>query len=214
MKTHGFFETKPYVVMTDSKGYYYIDNICTYGDLMGMVAEETTSPRGVESKLQVGGSDGDYFLFYWQPGGRRMILEHFSSIEDAELEWLNRIYEFDFLNHELSYRTFSTYDDAIEFISSSLEISVRTAISLIFWHTQLRIIFSQNVRTQRLAELKKALQNANGKPTKRLAQCVRKFKQGEPMWHNDYNLMVQILYTQEELDLYEQAKTIITCNQE
>ena len=69
--------------MTDSKGYFYIDNTCTYSDLMGMVAEETTSPRGVESKLQVGGSDGDYFLFYWQPGGRRMILEHSSSIEDV-----------------------------------------------------------------------------------------------------------------------------------
>ena len=146
MKTREFFDTKPYVVSIDRKGYYYIDNNCTYGDLMGMVAEETTSPRGVEAKLQVGGSDDEYFLFRWLPGGKRRIIEYFSTKEEAELEWLNRTYEYDFLEHELSYMTFDNIDDAIEFISSSICVSIETAKSLIKWHKKLQSLYAEQSR--------------------------------------------------------------------
>ena len=209
MKTHGFFETKPYVVMTDSKGYYYIDNICTYGDLMGMVAEEITSPRGVESKLQVGGSDGDYFLFYWQPGGKRMILEHFSRIEDAELEWLNRIYEFDFLNHELSCVTFDKIDDAIEYIANSLEVSVETTKSLLKWHKKLQEIFAKQEKNRRVSFLKQALRDADWKATRKLKQAVIRFKNVTAMWGTDYRIMVKMHYSEDELKMYRQAKEIL-----
>ena len=214
METTNLFDKKPYVVSQDSKGYYYIDNSCTYADLMGMVAKETTSPRGVEAKLHITEGDGLCYLCYWQPDGKRRTLETYLTKEEAEQEWLKRTYFFDFLNHELSYYTFDNKGDAIDYIAEELNISSETAASYLFWYEKLKEIFKYRVRVQRVAELKRVLQNANSKPTKRLLQCVRKFKQSEPMWHNDYNLMLPILYTQEELGLYECAKAIITCNQE
>ena len=207
--TRDFFNTKPYVVSKDSKGYYYIDNTCTYADLMGMIAEETTSPRGVESKLQVGGCDGDYFLFYWQPEGKKMILDHFCTKEDAELEWLNRTYLFDFIDSELYYVTHDDKLDAIEQIAMALEISIETTKSLLRWHEKLQIINAERARKSMVHFLEKSIKDSQGKPTKKLRQAVNYFRFNVPMWGNDYNLMLKVPYSDEELEQYDKAKDIV-----
>lgn len=209
MKAHDFFETKPYVVCRDSNGYYYIDNSCTYSDLMGMVAEETTSPRGVESKLQIGGSDGDYFLFEWLPNGKRRIIDHFSTNEDAELEWLDRTYNFDFIDSHLYYATYDDKLDAIERIAMDLEISIETTKSLLKWHEKLQSLYAEQSRKRMVDFLEKSMRDAQGKATKKLGQAVNYFRFSVPMWGNDYNLMVKVPYSKEELELYDKAKSII-----
>ena len=209
METREFFDTKPYVVSIDKKGYYYIDNNCTYSDLMGMVAEETTSPRGVEPKLQVGGNDGDYFLFCWQPGGKRMTLDHFSTKEEAELEWLNRTYLFDFIGSDLYHVTHDDKLDAIEQIAIGLEISIETTKSLLKWHNKLQSLYAEQERRRMFGFLEKAMKDAQGKPTKKLKQAVNYFRFNVPMWGNDYNLMVKVPYNDAELELYDKAKSIV-----
>ena len=207
------FNQKPYVVCGDLKGYMFIDNSRTYEELMKEVAEETTSPRGVESKLQIGVCDVDgetcYFLFKWLPNGdKRESLQLYHTYERALQEWCNAIYEYDFLYDELAYYTFDTYEGAVECIADVLEISQETALSQIKWHKKLQSLYIERERKSKIGFLKRSLQNANGKPTKALRQAIRNCEDSVQMWGNDYILRVPIQYSKEDLDMLQQAKMI------
>lgn len=207
------FSKKPYVVCEDLKGYMFIDNSRTYEELMKEVAEQTTSPRGVESKLQIGECEVDgetcYYLFKWLPNGdKRESSRTYYTYEEAKKDWLNAIYEYDFLYNELAYYTFDDYSQAVECIADILEISLKTASSQIKWHKKLQFLYSERERKSKIGFLKRSLQNANSKPTKALKQAISNCEDSVQMWGNDYILRVPILYSKYDLDMLQQAKMI------
>lgn len=90
-------------------------------------AEETTSPRGVMPKLFVEGCE----LRYWQPNGRSRVVDEFDTEEEADAEWLNRIYNSDYMEGEWCWHDFDTMEDAIRDIADAECVSIEEAQKMI-----------------------------------------------------------------------------------
>ena len=61
-------------------------------------AEETTSPRGVMTKLfvQENEEESTWEVRHWEPNGRARVIEAYTCEEEATDEWYTRIYNSDF----------------------------------------------------------------------------------------------------------------------
>ena len=81
------FTKTVYILRFDEKGYPFIETD-TLEHRVAMSAEETTSPRGVMSKLFTEGKQ----LKYWMPNGRARIVDEYETEEEASQEWLERTY--------------------------------------------------------------------------------------------------------------------------
>lgn len=62
-------------------------------------AEETTSPRGVMTKLfvQENEEESTWEVRQWEPNGRSRVVDSYSTEEEARDEWYIRTYNYDFM---------------------------------------------------------------------------------------------------------------------
>ena len=116
MKTD--FSKTVFILHFDKKGFPFVTTD-TLENRVSESAEETTSPRGVEPKLFVEGTD----LKYWEIGGHARLVESFDTKEEAEQEWLERTYEYDYLNSSNYSDDYDTEEDALQAAAEMMEVS-------------------------------------------------------------------------------------------
>ena len=122
-----------YTLLIDCKGYPYIEaNNLAYR--IAEAAEETTSPRGVEPKMFVDGCS----LKQWGRNGRAVTIQEFATEEEAQNEWLERTYQYDYLPN--CYNDYDCLPDAVAAIAEQFGIDTNVAESLLVWHAQYRDI--------------------------------------------------------------------------
>lgn len=119
------FKKIVYTTIKDVYGWRIEEN--TLEDRVTESAEVTTTPHGVDTKLYVDGCE----LRYWQCGGHSKLFGTFDTEEDAELEWLNRTYEYDYLNSDLCMDDYASDSDAMNSIAEAEGVSLKVARLLV-----------------------------------------------------------------------------------
>ena len=196
MKTD--FSKTVFILHFDKKGFPFVTTD-TLENRVSESAEETTSPRGVEPKLFVEGTD----LKYWEIGGHARLVESFDTKEEAEQEWLERTYEYDYLNSSNYSDDYDTEEDALQAAAEMMEVSREVLDSIMHHHELYRQAESKRRAERMMASLKKAKENANGKLTKKLEQAVDACSSNGYMygssdhWSGNAELDTQKYYTEE-----------------
>lgn len=101
------FNKKVYTVCLDSENQYYIEENVLADRIMN-AAEKCTSPKGVMPRLHTVGTS----LMWWEVNGHERLIETFGTEEEAEQEWYNRTYEYDYINSDYYYNDYETELDA------------------------------------------------------------------------------------------------------
>lgn len=101
------FNKRVFTVCLDSENKYYIEENLL-ADRIRLAAEECTSPKGVMPRLHIVGSS----LMWWEVNGHERLIETFDTDEEAEQEWYNRTYEYDYINSDYYYNDCETELDA------------------------------------------------------------------------------------------------------
>lgn len=103
-------------------------------ELVWESAEDCTSPEGVMPKLHVRKKETEegeivYLLCVWEGGRRLRVLEQYDSQLEADIEWVNRIYEDDFQKAEWYWC--DSVEECLEVYAENHGISVEEARKLI-----------------------------------------------------------------------------------
>ena len=196
MKTD--FSQTVFILHFDEKGFPFVTTD-TLENRVRESAEETTSPRGVEPKLFVDGTD----LKYWMPNGRARLVDTYETEEEAHQEWLERTYEYDYLNHDGFNDDYDTMDDLLQNAADIMEIDVEVVKSIMHHHELYRQGESKRRAERMMALLEKAKKDANGQLTKKLEKAVDACRSNGYMygtydrWGGNAELDTQKYYTEE-----------------
>lgn len=97
-------------------------------------AEQGTNPDGVGPKLFIREADESWELRYWIRGGKSRLIDSFSNEDEADEEWFQRTYKYDYLEANESNQYFDTYQEAeaeiIQLIAEQNEIDFQVAKSV------------------------------------------------------------------------------------
>lgn len=198
------FNQKVYVERIDNKGLPWIEET-TLEDVVSKSAELTTNPRGVMPKLY----EDEENLMYWEIGYQfPKLIETFETAEECHQEWLERIYERDFLESDDYYYVHDTKEEAIKAISESMELDTEIINSMLKWREVAKKILVNKTITSKISELKKAIENSNGNATKKLQKTYRKIKLYRSINYNDGEY-IDIEYNNELQMLIEKAEKIL-----
>jgi len=164
--------------------------------------DETTSPRGVESRLHIRGNEGDgYEVWTWGCTGNKaekFTFQNFETEEEADAWIYNRIYEYDFLaddQRDTSY--FYEYEDAfdvyIERLADTLGVDIDVAKS---WHKHRTkrdflkdVLFEKRQLAEKVNTCKETLSNLTTSEVESLEQFFKEEKHPAP--HDIYKLKVK-----------------------
>lgn len=162
------FNQKVFTINYDVKGFPYITT-----DILAHRVEEsaelTTSPKGVTTKLFVNSNNE---LRYWNANGSSTLIQSFDSFEEARQEWLMRTYTYDYINNNLWYDDYITYDNALLEICKRMELDEDVVESLLRHHELYREIEAKKRAAFIMARYYKAIENSKGILTKKVVQAT------------------------------------------
>ena len=192
------FSKTVFILNFDKNGFPFVTTD-TLENRVSESAEETTSPRGVEPKLFVDGTD----LKYWEVGGRARLVDSFATEEEARQEWLERTYKYDYVDDERFADDYETMDELLANAADIMEIDIEVVKSIMHHHELYRQGESKRRAERMMAAFIKAKNDAHGQLTKKLEKAVDACRSNGYMygscdhWSGNAELDTQKFYTEE-----------------
>lgn len=192
-----------YRVDYDSKGFPYVRELTLY-EVVRDEAEETTSPRGVMTKLFYEEEDGQWVMKTWRAGGYAERLGTYQTEEDARQAWFEATWEHDYLVSDAELNDFYNMTEVYDAVAERMELPVSVAADLIRWGEKARELVARHRAKELERDYARAKANAGGQETKALRKVRSDAQWGGVIFYNDVRVEARPYYSdafREELGL-------------
>lgn len=165
------FNRSVYTLVFDRKGFPYVE-VNTLADRVAESAEDFPGPDGVCNRLNVAEGKDGWNLVWYEAGGHARIVDTFATESEAQQEWLERTWQYDYMNGDLSSQDYDSLEEAQEAAAEIMELPVEVVKSIMHHHEQYAGGEAKRKAESLMAQYDRLKAQANGQVTKRMRQLA------------------------------------------